>query len=723
MLGINLSGAEFGGTAGKFGWNYTYPTLKEISFYAEQGLSLVRLPVRWERLQPTLGGELDKAELGRVKQFLDDAAKAGVQVIVDVHNFGDWNGKTIGSKDVPIAKFADFWTKLAGAIGDKPALLGYDLMNEPHGMPSETTWPEAAQAATDAIRKLGDKHTIFVEGESWAAASNWAANNPFLDVKDPLDKIVYEAHVYFDKNGSGTYQGTYDQEKASPDIGVRRLQSFVNWLQEKDAKGFIGEFGAPSDDPRWQVVLDNFLDAMEQYNLSGTYWGAGSWFNGYNVGLLDKKGQPKASLATLVEHVADNLHIGVGSSPEPVTTVPKGTAGDDVLKGTTTTVTYDGKAGTDTVDFSASAKGITASLADYHFVSIENLTGSAQADKLTGNALANVLTGNAGDDVLDGGAGADTMIGGDGADTYYVDNIGDRTVERLGEGKDTVVATLDWTLGAYVENLTLANGAVKGTGNELANTIIGNAAANTLTGLAGDDVLDGRGGADTMIGGTGDDTYYVDNAGDVIVEKAKEGTDTVIASLDWTLTSGVEKLVLVGAGAMKGTGTSANDIIVGNDGVSTLYGLAGKDTLYGGAGNDRLEGGADDDTLYGGDGNDVLIGGNGRDWMTGGAGADRFVYSNTSESKSSGMDRITDFQGGIDKIDLSAMDASTKAKGDQAFTFIGTADFSRKAGELRIDVRDDCVYVRGDVNGDGVADFVTLLENCTYKLKASDFIL
>lgn len=639
MLGVNLSGAEFGGSSDKYGWDYKYPTLKDLTYYADKGITLFRLPVKWDRLQPELGGELNLAELGRLLAFLDNAEKVGGKVIIDIHNYGRYDGKAIGSKDVPIATFADFWSKLASTIGDKPAVYGYDLMNEPHGMPTKTAWPDAAQAATDAIRAVGDTHTIFVEGEGWAGASNWTRDNPFLKVEDPLDNLVYEAHLYFDKNGSGTYQGSYDAEKASPDLGEKRLQSFVSWLEANNARGFIGEFGVPSDDPRWQVVLDNLLQVMNDYGLSGTYWGAGSWFNGYNVGLLDKSGKPKASLDTLLNHVATGREVGVGSEA----------------------------------------------------------TGLA--------AIGNSLAGGAGDDV------------------YVVDHQHDQVIERVGEGHDQVRASLDWTLGTSIEDLTLIGTAIRGTGNKQANVIVGNDRANVLTGLGGDDDLDGGAGADTLVGGTGDDTYRVDHAGDKVLEVAKEGIDTVIATLSWTLEANVENLTLVGTDAMTGTGSSGNNVLVGNDGANTLYGLNGNDTLSGGAGNDRLEGGKGEDRLNGGTADDVLVGGMGRDWLTGGAGRDVFVLATRDDSKNSGMDRILDFTRGEDRIDLSGIDANTRKSGNQDFTFVGTREFSHTASELRYEQRDGYAVVQGDINGDGIADLVFRVEMAAYKAVASDFIL
>ncbi|MEB3315669.1 MAG: hypothetical protein VKK32_05610, partial [Candidatus Melainabacteria bacterium] len=145
--------------------------------------------------------------------------------------------------------------------------------------------------------------------------------------------------------------------------------------------------------------------------------------------------------------------------------------------------------------------------------------GNKSAANITGDGNKNTLTGGSGNDTIDGLAGADKLVGKGGSDTYIVDNIGDVVVEGALAGNDTVKASIDYSLGANVENLTLTGtGDLDGTGNSVKNTIIGNFGNNTL---------DGGAGADKLVGGVGNDTYIVDNAGDLVIELSGEGTDTV----------------------------------------------------------------------------------------------------------------------------------------------------------------------------------------------------
>ena len=226
-----------------------------------------------------------------------------------------------------------------------------------------------------------------------------------------------------------------------------------------------------------------------------------------------------------------------------------------------------------------------------------NATGNDENNLIVGNNANNDLSGGKGSDTLEAGAGNDTLRGGDGADfllggggndTYYIENQDDFIKELPLIGTDTVISTLNYTLGAYLENLTLEGSATSGDGNELDNNIVGNTNDNILNGYRGNDTLDGGVGADTLIGGIGNDTYIIDNINDVITEFDKQGIDTVQSKITYSIASleFIENLTLLGFGDLSATGNKLNNIIKGNDAKNTLDGGEGIDTLLGGNGDD-----------------------------------------------------------------------------------------------------------------------------------------
>jgi Ca2+-binding RTX toxin-like protein len=399
-----------------------------------------------------------------------------------------------------------------------------------------------------------------------------------------------------------------------------------------------------------------------------------------------------------------------------------GGAGDDSLTGGTGNDTYVIDVETDTINETGKDSGDTIQTATVqidlsipNFANIENVTftdvddktfipldaiGSDAKNILIGNSAANsllglggndTLIGGGGADTLDGGLGSDSMAGGTGDDQYLVDATSDKILETSNVGEvlgDLVTSTISYVLGANLERLVLLGGNLKGTGNALANTIVGSDGNNILDSGRDDS-------KDIMSGGKGDDTYVVWGETDVVTEKDGEGTDTILAFVDWTLADDqeIENLTLMGLPDFEGTGNKLANVITGNKGANKIDGKAGDDTMIGAAGDDiytmdsvkdqiveksggggdeiifdldivdpslfvtraniehynfskyegsavtftgdkaanRITGSSKGDTLAGGAGNDTLDGGFGADSLTGGAGNDSYVLDNIGD--------------------------------------------------------------------------------------------
>jgi serralysin len=289
---------------------------------------------------------------------------------------------------------------------------------------------------------------------------------------------------------------------------------------------------------------------------------------------------------------------------------------------------------------------------------VDTLAGSTANDALNGNGGNDALSGGGGNDTLDGGAGQDKMTGGAGDDTYIVNNTGDKVAEDANAGTDTVLSSVNWTLGNNVEILELT-----GTDNLSG---IGNALANLITGNAGSNLLAGKDGVDTLDGGEGSDIYLIPLAADhpaaEIQDSGTNGTDEIRFSSNvknstlkiFAGDTGLERAVIGTGNSATATTTAtialnldASDApnalaIVGNNGANILSGTVYEDSILAGKGSDQVFGGAGDDTLSGGLGNDTL---------TGGDGADSFVFDTTAGAAN--RDVITDFETGNDKLAFS----------------------------------------------------------------------
>jgi endoglucanase len=305
LVGVALSGAAFGPSVlpGKHGTNYIYPAESYYKKYAEQGLKLVRLPFLWERIQPKLDTELDTAQLALLTQSLDFAHKHGVKVVLDMHNYYRYYRQPIGSETVSIQSFANTWKRIALKVGKHPALSGYGLMNEPN---TKGLWPQAALAAAKEIRKVDRTSWIYVAGDRFSSAWHWPQSNTQLIadpwMRDPNNNLIFEAHMYLDRDTSGMYVDK--TETFAPELGINRAKPFVDWLRTNNLRGFIGEMGVPNYAPDAIVAMDNLLGYLRENCVPLTYWAGGPWWGNYILALDVAGGAEQPQLAVLRKHAA-----------------------------------------------------------------------------------------------------------------------------------------------------------------------------------------------------------------------------------------------------------------------------------------------------------------------------------------------------------------------------------------------------------------------------------
>jgi endoglucanase len=300
--GVNLAGAEFGSNLpGVYGTDYTFPTTSEVDYYLGKGMNTFRVEFRWERLQPTAYGAFDATYATRLDQLVTYATSKGAHVVLNPQNFARYYGNTVGSAQVPDAVFADFWKQLSAKYAAN-ALVMFNLVNEPNTMPTEQ-WVSAANAAIQGIRSTGATNTIIVPGNAWTGAGSWYDTSygtsnavAMLNIVDPGDNVLFEAHLYMDADASG---GSSTCVRTT--MGSERLAGFVKWLRDNHKKGFLGEF-AGGDNATCNAAVTDLLtsihaasDVMEGW----LWWAGGPWWGDYQFTLDPKNGVDRPQWALM----------------------------------------------------------------------------------------------------------------------------------------------------------------------------------------------------------------------------------------------------------------------------------------------------------------------------------------------------------------------------------------------------------------------------------------
>jgi Ca2+-binding RTX toxin-like protein len=323
-------------------------------------------------------------------------------------------------------------------------------------------------------------------------------------------------------------------------------------------------------------------------------------------------------------------------------------------------------------------------------------------DLLQGGAGVSQLQAGSGNDTLQAGAGVSTLVGGSGNDafdTFIVNNAKDVVTAQAGAAQNSVQTTINYTLGANIENLTgLGSANLTLTGNSLNNVILGNAGNDTLVAGSGNDTLIAGTKATSLVGGSGNNTYVIYNSGDVIATKSGSLSNNVESAINYTLGAGLQNLTGIGNANLTLTGNSMVDVITANGGNDTLVAGSGLATLVGGAGNDTfvvnnvadvinaqsgnqgnnvessvsftlangfqtltgtgagnlsLTGNTGSDIITANSGNDTLTAGSGASTLVGGSGSDTFVVNSAN-----------------DVISLAAMNANDSVLSSSSYTLV-----------------------------------------------------
>lgn len=320
MLGVNLASASGGSVPGTFGKDYIYPRLQDLYYYKAKGVRLIRFPFRAARVLEDLdGAALDydqtNSDIKAMKTVVDEAERLGMWVFLDAHDYAERtiNGtqQKLGDEVYTKEKFGRMWRMIAEAFKDNKNIWGYDLQNEPKVGAANLV--PIYQAAIDSIRTVDTKAQIIVEGANWASAYEWiygnrsdkqypeypttvawsykaSSNWDLANLVDPQDKIVFEAHGYFDQDNSGTYQKGYQTVDFR-----KRFAPFLEWCKVNNKKALLGEFGVPyvgaktASDERWMTVIDEALDYFRSYQVNATYWCGGAMYEANELSVQPDK--------------------------------------------------------------------------------------------------------------------------------------------------------------------------------------------------------------------------------------------------------------------------------------------------------------------------------------------------------------------------------------------------------------------------------------------------
>ena len=319
IYGVNLAGGEFGDVYDSAGnrtiygsGRYYYPSRPQtpatahdqMDYFWSKGVRLMRLPVKWERIQPALFGPLyywpdepftaiNDLDIRRVMEVITYWTGLGGFVLFDLHNYMGYQQRlpdgTVRSNkiryDSPVGltveALSDVWVRLANVFGGNPRVW-FGLMNEPSGDGATATRTrDNMHAVVNAIRSRTDAlNRVVVAGSSYSNAKKWVSGGvaaAFDAFYDPAGNFAFEPHNYIDPDQSGT-QGTCVVQTATNN----QLAEFTTWARARGFRGVLGEFAGGNPAVAGQEQCASSVPATYQFMhdnadvwIGWTTWGGG----------------------------------------------------------------------------------------------------------------------------------------------------------------------------------------------------------------------------------------------------------------------------------------------------------------------------------------------------------------------------------------------------------------------------------------------------------------
>lgn len=253
FFGVNIAGFEFGcNTDGTCATNQVTPPLTEYSSYDGAGqmshfvndnkFNTFRLPVAWQYLTSSPGATLNTANFEKYDKLVQACLNTGAYCIIDIHNYGRWNGQIIGQSYPTDAHFTSLWNQIASKYASKSKVI-FGIMNEPHNIPSLTTWVTTVQAAVTQIRQAGaTSQYILLPGNDWSNAATFVSSgsadalSKVTNLDGSTSNLLFDVHKYLDSDNTGTHA-----DCTTDNIAV--FNSLAQWLRCNKRQALNSETG------------------------------------------------------------------------------------------------------------------------------------------------------------------------------------------------------------------------------------------------------------------------------------------------------------------------------------------------------------------------------------------------------------------------------------------------------------------------------------------------